>query len=123
MVTNFETITEELSDDEVKLIPILISGFKTHFKANPIKAPDIITAINARRNTYNLKTKFTEPRLRKCCNYIRSNGLIPLIATSNGYYVSFDKEEINSQITSLIERSNSILKSAEGLKKFIEPKI
>ena len=123
MVTNFETITEELSDDEVKLIPILISGFKTHYKVNPIKAPDIISAINAKRDTYNLKAKFTEPRLRKCCNYIRSNGLIPLIATSNGYYVSFDKEEISSQITSLIERSNSILKSAEGLKKFIEPKI
>jgi hypothetical protein len=44
---------------------------------------------------------------------------LPLIATSQGYYVSYDKQEINAQIQSLVERANSILKSAEGLKKFI----
>jgi len=66
-----------------------------------------------------LKNKFSEPRLRKCSNYIRTNGILPLIATSQGYYVSYDKQEINSQIQSLVERANSILKSAEGLKKFI----
>jgi hypothetical protein len=42
-----------------------------------------------------------------------------LIATSQGYYVSYDAQEINAQIQSLVERANSILKSADGLKKFI----
>jgi hypothetical protein len=119
MITNFETHTEELNPEEIKLIPILVNGFKRHNKNNPIKAPEIIKAINEKRAQYGLKNKFSEPRLRKCSNYIRTNGILPLIATSQGYYVSFDKAEINSQIESLIERANSILQSAEGLKQFL----
>ena len=44
---------------------------------------------------------------------------MPLIATSNGYYISEDKKVIESQVTSLIQRANSILKTAQGLSKFI----
>jgi len=119
MIKNFETHTEELNYEEIKLIPILVNGFKRHSKASPIKAPSIIKSINEKKEQLGLKNKFSEPRLSKCSNYIRTNGILPLIATSQGYYVSYDKQEINSQIQSLVERANSILKSAEGLKKFL----
>jgi hypothetical protein len=119
MITNFENITDDLNDEEIKLIPILIKGFKCHPKEDPIKGPDIIEAINNKRQSLGLKKKFSEPRLRKCCNYIRVNGLLPLIATSNGYYVSYDKSEIEAQIKSLEERAHSILNSANGLKKYL----
>jgi hypothetical protein len=120
MITNFESITEELNEEELKLIPILVKGFKSHGKNDPIKAPEIIKAINEKRQSLGLKNKFSEPRLRKCSNYIRSNGILPLIATSNGYYTSYDRDEIMAQIQSLNERANSILKSAEGLKQFLK---
>lgn len=119
MITNFEEYTFELNDNELKLIPILIRGFNTHSESNPIKATEIIKQMNDYLVQNNAKIRLTQPRLRKCCNYIRSNGMIPLIATSRGYYVSTDKEIIRTQIDSLIQRANSIKRCADGLKVFV----
>ena len=119
MIQNFEEITIELTDEEKRLIPILIDGFKRRSKDNSIKAPDIITKINDGKERLGLKKKLSEPRLRKLCNYIRSNSLLPLIATSNGYYCSYDKTEIEAQIISLQERADAIYNSAKGLRKFL----
>jgi hypothetical protein len=119
MITNFEEITSELNERELKLIPLLISGFKSHGVDDPIKAPEIVKKMNEYLSANNFGLKMTEPRLRKCCNHIRANGMIPLIATSQGYYVSKDPEIIQSQINSLIERANSIMNCAEGLKRFL----
>jgi hypothetical protein len=85
MIDNFETITHELNEDELYLIPYLISGFEKRTVNNPIKAPDIVKAMNDHFKAKGLiKSKFSDVRLRKCVNYIRVNSLIPLIATSKG---------------------------------------
>lgn len=113
MITNFEIITARLSDHEKTLIPKLISGFKTHGKSNPIKEKDIVIAMKERYG------EFSAARLRKLVNYIRSTGMLALIATSNGYYVTDNKQEIAKQIKSLNERAQAIINSANGLKKFL----
>lgn len=118
MITNFEHYTLELTDEEKKLIPLLINGFSKRTKDNPIKAPELIQRMNENREKYGIKT-ITEPRLRKLCNFIRSKGILPLIATSDGYYCSHDKTEIQRQIQSLIERADAIYNSANGLKRFL----
>ena len=41
------------------------------------------------------------------------------MGTSNGYYVTKDRSELESQIESLTQRSEAILLSANGLKKFL----
>lgn len=120
MITNFEKLTVELTEDELILLPVLVDGLKTKTKEKPMKAPDIVKGMNAYIEQNSLtKTKMTEVRLRKMTNYIRSNGMIPLIATSEGYYTSLDKTEIKLQIQSLEERARSILSAAEGLKKYL----
>ena len=119
MITNFEEITKELTEEEKKLVPILIKGFNTKTKDNPIKAPEIVSAINSKRETLGLKSNFSEARLRKIVNFIRAEGILPLIATSNGYYCSKDKEEIKNQIESLTQRADAIMISANGLKKYL----
>lgn len=119
MITNFESVTEELTDLELLVLPSVISAFGKYTKENPIKAPEIIKRMNENFKSKGGKLRMSEPRLRKMCNYIRSNGLLPLISTSNGYYVSTSKKEIENQIKSLNQRASSILRSAEGLKKFI----
>lgn len=116
MITNFEKITSDLTDIELALIPYIVTGLKNFNKENAIKAPRLIQMINA---TNSLNHKLTEPRLRKMVNYIRSNGLLPLIATSKGYYVSHDKKEIEAQIESLLQRANSIEQSAKGLQNYL----
>ena len=119
MITNFEEITRGLDPEEKQLVHILLNGFKTKTKSNPMKAPEIIKTINAKKKELGLTKNFSEPRFRKICNFIRSKGMIPLIATSSGYYVSHDKEEIRKQIESLNERAMAIINSANGLKKFL----
>lgn len=113
MITNFETTTHELTDKELSLVPLIIGGLKTKNKDNPIKEPEIVAKMKI------AGYKLSGERLRKIVNYIRTNGLLPIIATSKGYYVSYDREEIEKQVKSLKQRSNSILSSANGLQKFL----
>lgn len=116
MLTNFENITYELTEEEQKLVGDIVMAFQKYTKDNPIKAPEICAKINDNKLT---KKPFTESRLRKICNYIRSNGMIPLIATSNGYYVDYSPEVLQSQIRSLKERASSIYRCAQGLEVFL----
>ncbi len=113
MITNFEEITAEFTADEKKLIPVLIKGFNSHSKADPVKAPVIISKLKA------AGYKISQPRLRKIVNFLRAASIIPVIATSNGYFVSNDPQEISKQIQSLHERADAIKNSAKGLEQFI----
>ena len=118
-ITNFEQITQELNEKEMQLLPFILQGFKKHFKESPIKAPEIVKSMNDFIITNNIKgIKLTEARLRKFVNHIRQNSILPLIATSVGYYISNDVEEINLQIRSLEERAKSIKDAANGLYYF-----
>lgn len=116
MITNFEQITCELTDDELAVVPMFVKSFQKYTKENPIKAVDIVRRWN---NSPDVTVKMSGPRLRKICNHIRSNSLLPLIATSSGYYVSNDRDEIEKQIKSLTERANSIMNCANGLKNLL----
>ena len=119
MITTFETYTAELTSEEMEILPLIIHGFRAYKKNNPIKAELIVKRMNEYLQNNGYKIRFTQPRLRKLVNYIRSNGLIPLIATSQGYFTSDCKETIAEQIKSLYERANSIERCANGLKRFL----
>lgn len=118
MITNFEEITKELTDDEKKLVPVIIKGLSTKTKDNPIKGVDIVSAINQNKDKYGIKV-FNEPRLRKIINFIRSEAILPVMGTASGYYVTNDRNELENQIKSLIQRAEAIMTSANGLKKFL----
>lgn len=119
-LTNFEEITIDITDEEKNiLIPLLIKGFESRTKDNPIKACNVVQGMNDALEKKDIKIKFTDVRMRKCVNYIRSNAMIPLIATHYGYYVTTDKKEIQAQTESLLQRAQSIINSAKGLQKFL----
>lgn len=118
MITNFEDITKELSKEDYGLLVQLIKGFERRTKLDPIKAPEIVKAMN--NANPQLKSKFTAVKLRKLTNFIRSKGMIGLIATSDGYYTSKDLNEIRKQIQSLRERADAIGNSADGLEKYLQ---
>lgn len=117
MVKNFETETQELSKDELLLVQPLIAGLENKTKLTPIKGKDIIQKMNVFCKEKGL-IKLNDVRLRKLINHIRSNSLLPVMASSKGYYVSYDKEDILIQAESLNQRANSIINCANGLKKF-----
>ena len=75
MINNFENFTEELNPDELKLVAPLMNGLRTKTKQTPIKAPDIVKAMNVFAQKNEL-IKITEPRLRKLVNHIRVKGIL-----------------------------------------------
>jgi len=119
MIKNFEAITQPLNDEELKLVDIIIAGLRKRGKAEALKGEEICERINAKRESLGLEKKLTDARLRKITNHIRTNGMLPIIATSKGYYCSYNRVEIQAQIESLEERASAIQASADGLKKFL----
>ena len=119
MITNFSEFTFPVTEDEKIILPILIKGLSTKTKDNPIHSDEICKRLNEYFKNSNIDIVLSGVRLRKLTNFLRSEGVLPIIATSKCYYCSFDKLEIIKQIESLEDRANSILNSANGLKKFI----
>lgn len=118
MITNFEEITANLTPEEKELTIEIMQILMKLKKNRPMKSVQIVELIN-RRLFKNKDVKFNGVKLRKYCNYIRSKSLLPIIATSNGYYISYDKTEIALQIESLEQRSEAILSSVNGLKFYL----
>ncbi len=117
MITGFENNSQELSEDELSLVPMLMDGFSRHGEKNPIKAPEIVKTFNEYLEKKNIPYKLSEVKLRKFCHHIRSQGLLPLIANSSGYFVSYDPKIIKEQMESLKQRANSINNCVHGLQK------
>jgi hypothetical protein len=121
MITNFEAITSPLTEDELKLIPYLVDGLKKRDKSNAIKGEEICSRLQDFKKNIGIseKPKLTDSRLRKMVNYIRVNGLLPVGATSNGYFCITDRLEIERQVKSLKQRAEAINAAAEALNKFM----
>ena len=112
MLKGFENETAQLSEYEEKtLLPIVVRGLATkHGKGNAVKNTYICQRLRA--SGYDI----TEARLRKLVNHIRINGLVPcLIATSAGYYVSHDAQEIEDYIETLYGRESAIRAVREAM--------
>jgi hypothetical protein len=117
MINGHIEYTQELNDEELMLAKRLVSAFKKRTKDNPVTAPEIVSGVNA---NIPLTQKFSERRLRKIINYYRVQGILPIISTSKGYYVSYDENEIEGMIISLTQRANSILEGCFGMQRILK---
>ena len=120
MIINFEDQTTELTPEEVSLIPVLLRGLRTKGPGNPVKAPEIVSGMNKYIERAGGRLRFTDSRLRKMVNYIRSHGIEAVIATSKGYYVSRDPAEIIAQVRSLEQRARAIEACAEAMRGLMQ---
>jgi len=112
----------ELTPDEKDLIlpkVILLLRTKTD-KDNPYLAPKIIDSINYYKERIGFTCTFSESRLRKITNYIRDNGLAPILANSNGYWYDTDPSSIILTAISMESRANSIRAAAKGLRNLAQ---
>lgn len=117
MILGHEHHTEDLNDEERMLAKRLISAFSKRSKNNPVTALEIVCGVNA---NIPLTQKFSDRRLRKIINHYRVNGILPIISTSKGYYVSYDENEIEGMIISLTQRANSILEACYGMQRILK---
>lgn len=111
MIQGFEEQTEELTQYEIEvLVPIMVKGLSTK-----IGQDNAITNSKIRSRLKDKEMDITDSKIRKIINYIRVNKLIVnLLATSKGYFISNDPNEISRYKESLIARANSILNLAKS---------
>lgn len=124
MLINFEQITEDLTEEENSYLPDIKKGIEIYLSASinkPIRQKELVEMLNQnlQREHGPIRFNLTVVRLRKFFNYFRSNGIIPIIATSEGCYITNNKEEIEKQILSLEQRAKQILRAADGMKKLL----
>ena len=114
MIIGFEEETAPFNEDEKALVRVVIKGLANHVgEEEAIKGRAICLAVSQKY------TKLTEARLRKIINFIRAKKILPVIATSRGYYISHDKDVIKREIESLRGRQAGIQAAIDGLEKWL----
>lgn len=117
---------EKLNDDEIAFLPTLKRVLLKTNRQKPLYAKQIVEGVNRRRDdgftNYQLVKPFTEARLRKMVNYFRCTASLPVISTSNGYFVSYDKEDILEMIKSLRARAEAIFAASDGMDYILKQK-
>ena len=116
MLKNFEKITIELSPIELEYVEFLGQWFTaTKGKENTVKNGDIAKLIKTA-----FDKKIADSRVRKVLQFLRTNGLPNIIATSNGYFYSDDIAEIEAWIISLKQREAAIRQIREKAEREVE---
>ena len=121
MITNFEDYTAMLSTYERDMIvPMLANELKTRVGAKyAIRNKELCRMFNEKGYQ-----KLTEPRVRKCINYIRVHGLVPhLIANNRGYFCATSIEQAEAYIESLDQRAKAIWAMRAALKRDLSGKL
>lgn len=113
MITNFETLTNDLTQGELEQVESLLLVLNQ--AKRPLKTEELIREVYLIEK---FKPKLSAHRLRKIVNAIRSNSVAPIIATRKGYFISNERIEIENQIKSLEERASAIRNASEGLRTY-----
>lgn len=107
----------KLTKEETNIIlPVVMRMLRTKSsKNNPLYGQRIVDFLNLKKDEIGFRNPMTDTKLRKCINYLRTNGLMPIIADDNGYYVSNDPTVIRDMAASLRRRTAAIEAAASGL--------
>lgn len=114
MINGFESETCELNLDEIAICDYVVKRLRHNTgKDNAVTSKKIMSKINE-----SLGVKIDGSRLRKIVNHIRRNDLLPgLVASSLGYYIETDREEILKYIQSLRQRAEAIMAVANSMQR------
>lgn len=101
----FEPETTKLTEYELKLVPIVVNILKSRLgKENAITNNNLVNRMSKLGFS-----SITPERMRKIINHIRIfDQLACLVASSKGYYISNDEQEISAYIDSLRGREEAI---------------
>jgi hypothetical protein len=118
MIKNFEQITFDFTSDEWSkmgaVMDCMIAYLPTE-KKNLRKQSEIALYIEM-----NVGIETDVIRVRKYINYFRSTGILPIIATSQGCFISYEAKYLESQIQSLQGRINGLQNAKNGLQKIYD---
>ena len=117
MILTFENQTHELTEYEYNVImPILIDGLKRKVGKNKaVTNSKICSSLKAKGY------KVSEPRIRKIIYFLRQYNAVPmLIASSKGYWITNDVNEINDWLQSLESRIEAMQETKVYAEKMLQ---
>ena len=129
MIHNFEEYTSKMTYEEkqfifpeiIKILSLAIGkekAVKCSDIINEIESFGIVTHIVVNGKDVLKSIRTTPARVRHMIHVLRVSDTIPfLIATSQGYYISNDVEEINTYIQSIDDRIRSIYQIMKALRR------
>lgn len=121
MINKFENETAPLNDIERSAAAIIASAlYKFHIgEEKAVNAQHICNSLAERFPQYRTTKQtpyLTGARIRKIINHIRINNLCPnVVASSKGYYVSNNAQEMQEYVQSLRQRAAAINAVADAL--------
>lgn len=112
MLKGFEKQTDKLNEyEQYTLLPIMAKCLERH-----VGVEKAITNVEMCQKLKDKDYKIGEARVRKIINHIRNHDIVEcLIASSKGYYVSEDINEIDDFIDSLDGRISAIQADKEAM--------
>lgn len=100
----------------VPLVIVLLKG--AHGKEKAISCEQIVRWINSTQSVQYANAHTSAPRIRHIIHVLRTSGVVAfLVASSNGYYISKDVNEIMRYIDSVEDRARTIMRVATALKE------
>lgn len=100
------------------ILPVLIKLLKkktsTHYRLNGQRIVDFFM-LKKEKGELDFPT-FNTTRLHKLINYIRSQEILPVCASKNGYWISKDPKEILETAESLQGRIDAIQAAIKGMR-------
>lgn len=125
MIQGFEQETAPLNDIEKDAAHVIALCMMNDHQGmeKAVTAQQIAMGMamyGARYRTDKGKPYLNGARIRKIINHIRMTKCPNLIASSKGYYISTDKDEVLEYIVSLRARANAIQAVADRMQEGIE---
>lgn len=113
MINGFEEETKPLDDFEKSLLIPFKNSFERKIgKEKAITSAEIIKGIEA-----SYGKKLGGARVRKIVNHLRTEGIVKrLVASSKGYYIENNRDELLKYCDSLEQRAREILRVSKALR-------
>lgn len=109
-------LAELTIEEKDVILPVLIKLFRT--KTNDmvhLTSDRIVDWFVYKKDVIGYKKNFTKQRFMKLTNYIRVNGMLPLISTNDGYFITREIDTIRDMIESFRARIASQEAAVKGL--------
>lgn len=122
-ILSFEEQTRSLNTKDIELVDtikeILVSVLIPDISPKKSGALAFLISYKLQKD-YGIYDTINDVKLRKWVSYFRTNGLLPIIATSEGYFITAKSELIRDQQKSLRQRASRMNSAADGLEIFIK---
>ncbi len=117
MIANFEELTYQITDNEKRCAKFIEAVLR---KTNKFYTNKQLRKLIFERSGNDTDFELADSRIRVIMNYLRRTTAPNIIASSNGYKITEDIDELNNYLESLYDRINAIKVIADQTSFYVQ---